>query len=56
MEVLTKPIIDFISNLKEKGLLVSHADTNRARLVTHYGIESSDITKTLEIIDSVISS
>jgi threonine aldolase len=56
MEVLTKPIIDFISNLKEKGLLVSHADTNRARLVTHYGIESSDIKKTLEIIDSAISS
>ena len=28
---------------------------NRVRLVTHYGIEESDITKTLEIVDSAIS-
>ena len=55
VEVLAKPITKFISDLKEKGLLVSHADTNRVRLVTHYGIEESDISKTLEIVDSAIS-
>ena len=55
VEVLAKPISKFISDLKEKGLLVSHADTNRVRLVTHYGIEESDISKTLEIVDSAIS-
>ena len=55
VDVLAKPISKFISDLKEKGLLVSHADTNRVRLVTHYGIEESDITKTLEIVDSAIS-
>ena len=55
VEVLAKPITKFISDLKEKGLLVSHADTNRVRLVTHYGIEESDINKTLEIVDSAIS-
>ena len=55
VEVLAKPITKFISDLKEKGLLVSHADTNRVRLVTHYGIEESDISKALEIVDSAIS-
>ncbi len=55
VEVLAKPITKFISDLKGKGLLVSHADTNRVRLVTHYGIEESDISKTLEIVDSAIS-
>ena len=55
VEVLAKPITKFISDLKDKGLLVSHADTNRVRLVTHYGIEESDISKALEIVDSAIS-
>ena len=55
VDVLAKPISKFISDHKQKGLLVSHADTNRVRLVTHYGIEESDINNTLEIVDSAIS-
>ena len=44
----------FVSNLKEKGILALPISENKVRMVTHRGIQSDHITKTIEIIGNMI--
>jgi threonine aldolase len=44
----------FVSNLKEKGILALPISENKVRMVTHRGIQSEHIVKTVEIIGNII--
>lgn len=52
-EVTNRPATELIDALKEHGLLVSYADGQRVRMVTHYGIGEEDIDDALNIAESV---
>lgn len=52
-EVTNRPATELIDALKEQGLLVSHADGQRVRMVTHYGIGEEDIDEALNVAESV---
>ena len=43
------------SRLKEKGVVIGSGPSRRIRMVTHYGIESEHITKTLSAFQQVLS-
>ena len=53
LEVLNKPVHEFIRTLRNKGVLVSYPGGNWIRMVTHYGVSSKDIDEALNIIESV---
>ncbi len=44
----------FVSKLRENGVLALPRDKKRLRMVTHRGIEKEDIDKTLNIIESIM--
>ena len=52
-EVTNRPATELIDALKEQGLLVSYADGQRVRMVTHYGIGEEDIHDALNVAESV---
>ncbi len=52
-EVTNRPATELIDALKEQGLLVSYADGQRVRMVTHYGIGEEDIDDALNVAESV---
>jgi len=52
-EVTNRPATELIDALKEHGLLVSYADGQRIRMVTHYGIGEEDIDDALNVAESV---
>ena len=45
---------EFISRLKAKGVLLSHPGPARFRMLTHYGIDSADITAALGALRAVM--
>jgi threonine aldolase len=45
----------FVSKLKEKGVLALTRDRNKVRMVTHRGIKKEDIKKTLTISENVVN-
>lgn len=48
-------INDLTSKLRENGVLVGRAGTNRLRLVTHYGVADDDIKVVIEAFEMVLS-
>jgi len=44
----------FVSKLRENGVLALPQDKKRLRMVTHRGIKKEDIDKTLNIIESIV--
>ena len=53
IEVLNKPVHEFIRTLRNKGVLVSYPGGKWVRMVTHYGVSAKDIDEALAIIESV---
>jgi threonine aldolase len=45
---------EFMAGLEERGIKCSHPGTSRFRMVTHYGIDSDDIHRTLECLREVM--
>jgi threonine aldolase len=48
---LTVP--EFLGHIKESGILAGAVDQTRIRMVTHHGISSDDIAKTLNAIEAI---
>jgi threonine aldolase len=44
----------FVSKLRENGVLALPRDKKSLRMVTHRGIKKEDIDKTLNIIESIV--
>ena len=40
--------------MKDKGILFFEVSPNRYRLVTHYGIQNTDIKTTLSILNNIV--
>ncbi|HUT72016.1 MAG TPA: low-specificity L-threonine aldolase [Desulfatiglandales bacterium] len=45
---------EFMAGLEERGIKCSHPGPSRFRMVTHYGIDSDDIHRTLECLREVM--
>ena len=45
---------EFIAGLEQRGIRCSHPGPSRFRMVTHYGIDSDDIHRTLESLREVM--
>ena len=45
---------EFIAGLEQRGIRCSHPGPSRFRMVTHYGIDSDDIDRTLECVREVM--
>jgi threonine aldolase len=45
---------EFVSKLKENGVLALAIDKNKVRMVTHYGIEKTHIDRTLNAIEDIV--
>jgi len=45
---------EFVSKLKENGVLALTLDNNTIRMVTHYGIEKSHIDITLTAVENIV--
>ena len=45
---------EFIAGLEQRGIKCSHPGPSRFRMVTHYGIDSDDIHRTLECVREVM--
>jgi threonine aldolase len=45
---------EFVTHLREQGILLHHAAPFRFRMVTHHGIREADIDKTLAALESVM--
>ena len=45
---------EFMNRLKAKGVLLSHSGPARFRMLTHYGIDSADITAALNALRAVM--
>jgi threonine aldolase len=45
----------FIAALQEQGILMGELGYGRIRAVTHYGIEASDIERTLELVQTILA-
>jgi len=45
---------EFMEGLEERGIKCSHPGPSRFRMVTHYGIDSNDIHRTLECVREVM--
>jgi threonine aldolase len=46
----------FLTRLTKRGVLVSHTDPARFRLLTHYGIGPAEIDAALEALEGVLRS
>jgi acetylornithine/succinyldiaminopimelate/putrescine aminotransferase len=53
IEVLNKPVYEFLHTLRNKGVLVSYPGGKWIRMVTHYGVSAKDIDEALTIIESI---
>ena len=53
VEVVDRPVQEFIAALKDRGVLVTYPGGKRVRMVTHYGIDEDDIEEALSIVESV---
>ncbi|MDE2860056.1 MAG: low-specificity L-threonine aldolase [Chloroflexota bacterium] len=51
-EVADGEPVEFISRLREHGVLASHTHGSKLRMVTHYGIEQQDIDDALNAVES----
>ena len=47
--------IEFLSKMKENGILFFDVSPGRFRLVTHYGISKEDINFTIEVFNKILS-
>ena len=45
---------EFMAGLEKRGIKCSHPGPSRFRMVTHYGIDSDDIHRTLECLREVM--
>ena len=53
VEVVDRPVQEFIAALKDRGVLVTYPGGKRVRMVTHYGIDEDDIEEALSIVESI---
>ena len=54
VEMTEKPPLEFISELKERGVLANYNLGRRVRFVTHHGINAEDIDEALDASEAVL--
>ena len=53
VEVVDRPVQEFIAALQDKGVLVTYPGGKRLRMVSHYGIGVDDVEEALSIVELV---
>ena len=53
LEVVDRSVQEFISGLKERGVLTSYIGDRKVRMVTHHGIGPEEIDEALNVVESL---